>query len=222
MDLGTYLLNRVIDATTPPNESEAALRLRRDATYEMIRAYAPTDNMEGMLACHCVTLQIHCDNAMRDANDPALTPAQLARARAQATSSSRTLLQWVKQYESTRKRNEARAAEARAELQKAATSPEPEPAEAGEAQADAPVTPPPPPDPWLEEEPMLRVSVPNGRTGADMQADDPLTTPDVLHINRPIATAASRGSSPSETNGSQTKTPVRAHSGAAGDRKLTL
>jgi len=219
MELGTYLLNRVIDATTPPNESEAALRLRRDATYEMIRAYAPADNMEGMLACHCVTLQIQYEDAMRYANDPALTPAQSARARGQATSISRTLLQWVRQYESTKKRNEVREAEARADVQKAATSREPEPAEAVEGQADAPVTPP---DPWPEEARVLRVSVPNGRTGAEMPAGDPLAIPDVRHINRPIATATSRGSSPSETNGAQTKSPVRAHSGAAGDRELTL
>ena len=130
MDLGTFLLNRVIDATTPPDETEPALRYRKDAIFEMIRGYEPTDSMEGMLACHCVTLQFLSNKTMRDANDTTLEPARLDRVRAQANSISRTLLQWTTKYENLKKRNEARAAEAEAKSQPTTARPAPEPAEA--------------------------------------------------------------------------------------------
>jgi hypothetical protein len=111
MDLSAYLLNGVVEATAPPNETAAAARSRGDAIFEMVRAFDPRDALETMLACHCVMLQFLLHAAMRDASNSHLEPAVLAKTRAGAISVSRTLHQWVTKFEKVRKRNEARAAE---------------------------------------------------------------------------------------------------------------
>jgi len=202
MDLGTFLLNRVIDATTPPDETEPALRYRKDAIFEMIRGYEPTDSMEGMLACHCVTLQFLSNKTMRDANDTTLEPARLDRVRAQANSISRTLLQWTTKYENLKKRNEARAAEAEAKSQPTTARPAPEPAEARQRQPAAPVTPPRPSDPSPRDEPAIHAPTQNARTAAAVTppAGRPTAT-SAPPVNRsPTAAATSPGDLPSATN----------------------
>ena len=110
MDLNAYLLDGVVDATTPPNETEAAAAVRADAIMEMVCAFDPRDAMETMIACHCVMLQFLLNSAMRAACDVQLAPAVLAKNRAAATSTSRTLHQWVTKFEKVRKRNEVSAA----------------------------------------------------------------------------------------------------------------
>jgi hypothetical protein len=112
MDLNAFLLDGVVTATAPPNETEAAARSRADAILEMMRAYDPADGMEAMIACHCVMLQFLLNAAMRDANNIHQEPAVLAKSRAGAISISRTLHQWVTKLEKVKKRNEVRAAEA--------------------------------------------------------------------------------------------------------------
>jgi hypothetical protein len=108
MDLETYLVDDVVKATTPPNETAAAARNRREAIIEMVQAYGPTDRKEGMIVCHCIMLQFTLIGAMRDANNTDLEPAVLARARSSAISMSRTLHQWVTKFEAIHKRSEAR------------------------------------------------------------------------------------------------------------------
>jgi hypothetical protein len=112
MDLNAFLLDGVVTATAPPNETESAARSRADAILEMVRAYDPADGMEAMIACHCVMLQFLLNAAMRDANNIHQEPAVLAKSRAGAISISRTLHQWVTKLEKVKKRNETRAAEA--------------------------------------------------------------------------------------------------------------
>jgi hypothetical protein len=111
MDLNAYLLDGVVDATTPPNESEAAAQRRREAIGEMFRAFNPGDGMEAMIACHCITLQFLLNAAMRDAANVNMEAKSLARARAGAMSVSRTLHQWVTKFERVKKRSDARVAE---------------------------------------------------------------------------------------------------------------
>jgi hypothetical protein len=65
-----------------------------------------------MIACHCVMLQFLLIAAMRDASNIDLGPAILAKHSAQAMAISRTLRQWVAQFEKVRKRNETHAKEA--------------------------------------------------------------------------------------------------------------
>jgi hypothetical protein len=113
MDLNAYLLDGVVEATAPPNETAVAARTRADAIVEMIRAFDPRDAMETMIACHCVMLQFLLNAAMRAACDVRVAPAVLTKNRAAATSISRTLHQWVTKFEKVRKRNEASAAAVR-------------------------------------------------------------------------------------------------------------
>jgi hypothetical protein len=222
MDLGTYLLNRVIDSTTPPNETAAALHLRREAIFEMIRGYEPTDSMEGMLACHCVTLQFLSNKTMRDANDTTLEPARLDRVRAQANSISRTLLQWTTKYENLKKRNEARAAEAKAEPKTATARAAPEPAEANQSPPDAPVAPPRPPGSPPEDEPAIQPA-PNGRATTVPPRDGSRSVATAAPpVNHPSAAEPPGEPSAAGSNGGRPRTLVEAHSTAAGDRKLTL
>ncbi len=112
MDLSAYLLNSVVEATTPPHESEADARVRGDAIVEMVCAFDPRDAMETMLACHCVMLQFLLNAAVRDASDLTREVAIQIKARASAMALSRTLHQWVSKFEKVRKRNEVRASEA--------------------------------------------------------------------------------------------------------------
>lgn len=167
MDLNAYLLNGVIDATTSPNESEAAARSRSDAILEMVRAFEPRDGMEAMIACHCVMLQFLLNAAMRDAGNIYLEPAVLARNRAGAISISRTLHQWVTKFEKVRKRNEAQAAEAREAAQTtAALVPAAEPAAVkspAQKSPDAPSTPARQPAPSPADRTAIHVPLPNGR-----------------------------------------------------------
>lgn len=120
MDLSTYLLNGVVDATAPPHETEADARSRGDAIVEMVCAFDPRDAMETMIACHCVMLQILLNAAMRDASNVNLEPAVMIKARSGAISISRTLHQWVTQFGKARKRNET-AVDAREAMEKPAT-----------------------------------------------------------------------------------------------------
>ncbi|HEX3990036.1 MAG TPA: hypothetical protein VHX39_02560, partial [Acetobacteraceae bacterium] len=120
MDLSAYLLDQAIAATTPPGETEADARTRAEAIAEMLRAYAPGDMLETMMACQCIMMQFVAAAAMRDASNPRQEPATLAKARAGAITASRALHQWVTKFENQRKRNELRAAQlAKAELAKA-------------------------------------------------------------------------------------------------------
>jgi hypothetical protein len=176
MDLNAYLLEGVVDATTSPNEIEAAARSRRDAIVAMLRAFDPADAMEAMIACHCVTLQFLLNAAMRDAANINLEPATLARARAGAMSISRTLHQWVTKFETVKTRNEARATEAReaAKAQASAVAKSPE-----QATVDAPVMPP--------DRLVIHAPLPNGRAAdsatladnvvAAISRDSPLRAP---------------------------------------------
>ncbi len=149
MDLIAYLLNSVIESTTPPGETAAEAHARGAAIAAMLRAYDPSDGMEAMMACQCVMMQFLLNAAMRDANNPHLTPVLQAKARAGAISASRTLHQWVTNFENSRKRNELRAAEAaktEAAVQAAAPSqaptarpvPQPEPSPANRSPTHGP------------------------------------------------------------------------------------
>jgi hypothetical protein len=169
MDLSAYLLTGVIEATTPPGESLADAQSRAAAIAAMLRAYDPRDGMEAMLACQCVMLQFLLNAAMRDANNPHQEPVAQSKARAGAISASRTLHQWVTKFESSRKRNELRAAEAaksRAAAQPAVeSSPQPAPAE------PVPQPEPSPSDRSLTHRPVHQPAL-NGHVAAD--AVDPL------------------------------------------------
>ncbi len=57
MDMYTYLLEGVVESTTPPDESPAQTHLRRGAIGAMFEAYDPEDGMEAMIACHCIELR---------------------------------------------------------------------------------------------------------------------------------------------------------------------
>jgi hypothetical protein len=149
MDLGTYLLDGVVAATTPSNETAAAAQIRREAILQMVQAYDPSNAMEGMMACHCVMLQMILNGAVHDASNTTMTADGSAKARAGAMSISRTLLQWVRKLEHTKKRNEVRATEAQ-EQAETETAPV---AVAKPAAADRrpPVTPPYQPMPMPAE-----------------------------------------------------------------------
>lgn len=131
MDLSAYLLDQAIAATTPPGETEADARTRAEAIAEMLRAYAPSDMLETMMACQCIMMQFVAAAAMRNASNPRQEPATLAKARAGAITASRVLHQWVTKFENQRKRNELRAAQlakanaAKAEAPKAETAAQP-------------------------------------------------------------------------------------------------
>jgi hypothetical protein len=169
MDLNGYLLDGVVDATTPPNETEAAARIRADAIVEMVCAFDPRDAMETMIACHCVMLQFLLNAAMRAACDVQLAPAVMAKNRAAVTSTSRTLHQWVTKFEKVRKRNEASTAETREAAQKQSASAPTEPPAAAESPVSlAPVTPP--------CEPAILALSPGSRTIDPIAVSDPALT----------------------------------------------
>jgi hypothetical protein len=112
MDLSAYLLGQAIAATTPPGETETDARTRADAIAEMLRAYAPGDMLETMMACQCIMMQFVAAAAMRDASNLRQEPALQSKARIAAITASRALHQWVTKFENLRKRNERRAAQA--------------------------------------------------------------------------------------------------------------
>jgi hypothetical protein len=158
MDLNGYLLDGVVDATTPPNETEAAARIRADAIVEMVCAFDPRDAMETMIACHCVMLQFLLNAAMRAACDVRLAPAVMAKNRAAVTSTSRTLHQWVTKFEKIRKRNATSAAEMReADQLQSASVPSEAPVAVESPVSIAPVTPP--------SAPAILAPLPGSRTG---------------------------------------------------------
>ena len=110
MGLNAHLLNGVLEATSPPSETEAAARSRHDAIAEMFQVYNPTVGLEVMIVSHCVMSQFLLNAATRDASNINPAPASLGRNHGSAMSISRTLHQWVTKFENTRKRNETRAA----------------------------------------------------------------------------------------------------------------
>jgi hypothetical protein len=164
MDLNAYLLNQVVEATAPPNETEAAARFRADAIVEMVRAYDPRDGMESMIACQCVMLQFLLNAAMRAASDINLEPRILAKSSAHVMAISRTLRQWVAQFDKVRKRNEIPAKEI-TQTRAAATEPATMQSPA-EKSRDAPVAPPVAPPGVPVPSTAIRAPMPNGRTAA--------------------------------------------------------
>jgi hypothetical protein len=111
MDLTAYLLSRAVWATAPAGETGPEAQARAEAIAAMLRAYAPREGVEAMMACQCIMMQFVLDAAMRDAGNPRQEPAAQEKARAGAISASRTLHQWVTKFENYRKRNERRAVE---------------------------------------------------------------------------------------------------------------
>jgi hypothetical protein len=107
-----YLLRNVIEATTPPNESEADTAARSGTIIAMFKGFEPCGAIEAMIACHCVTLQFVLMGAMRDAANAAFDPATLTRMRTTSMAISKTLHLWVTKLETIKKRNEARLTEA--------------------------------------------------------------------------------------------------------------
>ena len=195
MDLSAYLLNGVVEATAPPNETEADARSRGDAIVEMVCAFDPRDAMETMIACHCVMLQFLLNAAMRDASNIALEPAVMIKARAGAISISRTLHQWVTKLEKIKKRNEAHAAEVRQAAQTPAASvaaAEPAPVTfPAQKSPVAPVTSPPVLVASSADRLAIPVAAPNGR--ATPEATPPGSLPSTIadgsqsHPNRPAS-----------------------------------
>ena len=175
MDLSAYLLNGVVEATAPPNETAADARSRGDAIIEMVRAFDPRDAMETMIACHCVMLQYLLNSAVLDAGNVNLEAAVLIKARAGAVSISRTLHQWVTKIEKVKKRNEASAAETRLAAQKSeapVSAVEVEPVEAvlpDKSPSGAPGTQPPQPIASVADRPAVHVQMP-----APKQRDAPV------------------------------------------------
>jgi hypothetical protein len=196
MDLSAYLLNGVVEATAPPNETEAAARSRGDAIVEMVCAFDPRDAMETMIACHCVMLQFLLNAAMRDASNIHLEPAVLAKTRAGAISVSRTLHQWVTKFEKVRKRNEATAGDA-AQTQAAPVAATAK--SAPQTSPDAPVTPVRQPVPTPADRPATHAPRTDGQAAAEVI---PLGT---------LLSAATDGS----------KAQDHAPANAGGDRRMT-
>jgi hypothetical protein len=160
MDLTAYLLNEIVEATPPPQETAADARSRGDAIVEMVCAFDPRDAMETMIACHCVMLRFLLNAAMRDASNVNLEPAVMIKARSGAISISRTLHQWTTQFGRARKRNEAHVAETREVTEKPAATAAPEPTRMQSPAArsvDAPAASPRapvPPQAETEDEPV--------------------------------------------------------------------
>ena len=149
MDLTAYLLSRAVWATTPAGETVTEAQARAEAIAAMLRAYAPGDGVEAMMACQCIMMQFVLDAAMRDAGNAREEPAAQGKARAGAISASRTLHQWVTKLENYRKRNERRAAEAAkapAAIPAADPPEETSPGDTGQQQVASPPPASPEPD----------------------------------------------------------------------------
>jgi hypothetical protein len=192
------LLLGVMDATTPPGETEPATRARRAMIVAMFRTFEATDAMESMIACHCITLQFVLNGAMRDAGNMNLDPALLNRTRATAMSISKALHLWMTKYEQLHARNEARAAEqakpaARPDrpvaLEPAAPAVAPAPVKPPQARPDQPS--PPPAAVETREAPPPAVVAPADTTRARPGATVPGT------INAPLSVAAMHPATPS-------------------------
>jgi len=107
-----HVLGDVMDASSQPGESGAEARTRCAAIVEVFRTFAPVNAMESTTACHCISLRLMLNAAIRDAGNVNQEPAMLIRLRASAMALSKTLHLWLAKYESMHARNEARAAEA--------------------------------------------------------------------------------------------------------------
>jgi hypothetical protein len=126
MDIYTYLLNEVVQSTTPPDETPTQTQARRDAIAAMFGGYDPADTMEAMIACHCIELQFLLKSAVRDASNNRLGPDNLARNRNGAMTLSKTWNQWVTKLEKIQHRKRTEAADAlKAAQANAGTGPEP-------------------------------------------------------------------------------------------------
>jgi hypothetical protein len=147
MDLNAFLLDGVVASTAPPNETVADADRRRDAIHEMFHAFTPSDAVQAMIACQCVSLQFLLNAAMRDATSFHVNPAVATRTRAGAVAISRALHQWVTKLEKLKQRDEAREAELRQAEQDAAqdnaTEAKPTPARGHSEAPPRPVTMPP-------------------------------------------------------------------------------
>jgi hypothetical protein len=116
----TFFLRRVLNATTPAEETETDATTRCGTILEMFHGFGPVNALQAMIACHCISLEFVLNAAMRDACDLRLEPRLMLRARAGGNSLSRGLGQWMSKYDKLKARDEKRAAEA-------AESPEPVP-----------------------------------------------------------------------------------------------
>jgi hypothetical protein len=189
----------VIDATTPPGETEPAAHARRAMIVAMFRTFEATDAMESMIACHCITLQFVLNGAMRDAGNMNLDPALLNRTRATAMSISKALHLWMTKYEQIHARNEARAAE-----QAKPSGPPDRPVTLEPASAPVPVKPPParPDQPGPRPASAETRDAPPPAVGSHAEAtwDQPeaampgTTMPDTA--NAPLSAAALRPAAP--------------------------
>jgi hypothetical protein len=107
-----YLLRRVLESTTPAEESETDATARCGTILETFDMFAPANALQAMIACHCITLDFVLSAAMRDACDIRLEPRLMLRARSGGQSISRGLHQWVSKFEKLKAKDEKRAAEA--------------------------------------------------------------------------------------------------------------
>jgi hypothetical protein len=112
MDIYSYLLEGVVESTTPPGETVAQTNTRRDAIGAMFASYDPDDGMEAMIVCHCIELQFLLKAAIRDAGNTRLDADRLGKARAGAMALSKTWNQWVTKLEKMKHRKHVRATEA--------------------------------------------------------------------------------------------------------------
>jgi len=112
MDLNAYLLDDLVESTTPRGESAAKAQSRREAIAEMFKALDPRDGLQAMIACQCITLRFLLNAAMRDTGNVNQEP-DAARSRTGVVAISKTLHQWVSKLEKIQQRNETRAAEQR-------------------------------------------------------------------------------------------------------------
>jgi hypothetical protein len=190
MDLSAYLLAQAIAATTPPGETEADARSRADAIAGMLRAYAPGDMLETMLACQCIMMQFVAAAAMRDASNPRQEAATLAKARAGAITASRVLHQWVTKFENERKRNELRAAQvAKANAAKADVAKTP-----AVAQPTMPASPEAPEPPQVAPA-AVPTPVRNGQIAdGDSLTDDLLAAAATMRLTSPALKVSGSGS----------------------------
>jgi hypothetical protein len=156
-----YMLRRVMEATTPPGETEADARNRCAAIVEMFRKLAPNGAVECMMACHRISLEFLLHTVMREAANTALPHKELNRSRAMAMSISRTLHLWTTKFESVQARDGARAAETRkAEAQSQQSEP-PAPVRQP-AKEPRPTAPAAPNLATRLEPPMASSPIPNG------------------------------------------------------------
>jgi len=142
----TFFLRRVLNATTPAEETETDATTRCGTILEMFHGFGPVNALQAMIACHCISLEFVLNAAMRDACDLRLEPRLMLRARAGGNSLSRGLGQWMAKYEKLKARDEKRAAEA-AETPAPVLMPDPEQTPPPKAVQTKPAPPKPAPRP---------------------------------------------------------------------------